>query len=526
MGDRRNAEDDLSGTELKQRLAAILAADVAGYSRLMAEDERATVAALDEARGVFRRFIESNQGRVVDMTGDSVLAIFDTATGAVSASMAIQSELGSAATAVPQSRQMRFRIGVHLGDVMEKADGTIYGDGVNIAARLESLADPGGTAVSAAVRAAQRNQPMSVFEDLGEHEVKNIVHPVHAYRVTTDDAAPGAGDAQTVRAPPLALPDKPSIAVLPFDNMSGDPEQEFFADGVSESITAVLSRIRSFFVIARNSAFRYKGKAVNIVDIGRELGVRYLLEGSVQKAGNRLRITVQLVDAVANAHIWADRVDGTLEDLFDLQDRITERVAGALQPSIRLAEIERARRKRPQDLGAYDYTMRAMPFVWALDTNACENALQLLAQALSIDADYPLALSLAGWCHAQRMVYNWTEDLDAESAAALRHAERAAELSGDDPLILAVLGAVHTFLRNYGTARIMLERAVKLDPNAAWAWSRLGWIENYSDHPERAIEYFERALRLSPFDPMNFNNYVGMGSANEIAERYEAAITL
>ncbi|MBI3527354.1 MAG: adenylate/guanylate cyclase domain-containing protein [Betaproteobacteria bacterium] len=511
---------------MKQRLAAILAADVAGYSRLMAADERATVAALDAARGIFRRMVESNQGRVIDMAGDSVLAVFETATGAVNAAIAVQKELGSAAEKVPENRQMRFRIGVHLGDVMEKADGTVYGDGVNIAARLESLAEPGGTVVSEAVQTAQRDRLPTVFEDMGEHTVKNIAHPVRAYRVRIEGTVGGAGAAPEGHGAPLVLPDKPSIAVLPFNNMSGDPEQEFFADGVVEAITATLSRIRSFFVIARNSAFRYKGRAVNVPEVGRELGVRYLLEGSVQKAGNRLRITVQLIDAVANAHIWADRVDGTLEDLFELQDRITEQVAGALQPSIRLAEIERARRKRPQDLGAYDYTMRAMPLVWALEMEASENALKLLGQALAIDPEYPLALSLAGWCHAQRMVYNWTDDIDAARSAALSHAEKAAELSGDDPLILAVLGAVHTFLRNYGTARIMLERAVALDPNAAWAWSRLGWVENYSDHPERATEYFQRALRLSPLDPMNFNNYVGMGSANEVAERYEEAVAL
>ena len=517
----------MTDTEMRQRLAAILAADVAGYSRLMAADERATVAALDAARGVFRRIIESNQGRVIDMAGDSVLAVFETATGAVNAAINVQTELGAAAALVPENRQMRFRIGVHLGDVMEKADGTVYGDGVNIAARLESLAEPGGTVVSAAVQAAQRNRLPTAFEDMGEHTVKNIAHPVRAYRMRVDDAIAGTAAAPEERgAPPLTLPDKPSIAVLPFNNMSGDPEQEFFADGVVEAITATLSRIRSFFVIARNSAFRYKGRAVNVPEVGRELGVRYLLEGSVQKAGNRLRITVQLIDAVADAHIWADRVDGTPEDLFELQDRITERVAGALQPSIRLAEIERVRRKRPQDLGAYDYTMRAMPLVWALEMEASENALKLLGQALAIDPEYPLALSLAGWCHAQRMVYNWTDDVDAARNAALSHAEKAAELSGDDPLILAVLGAVHSFVRNHGTARIMLERAVALDPNAAWAWSRLGWVENYSDHPERAIEYFQRALRLSPLDPMNFNNYVGMGSANEIGQHYDEAVAL
>ena len=511
---------------MRQRLAAILAADVAGYSRLMAADERATVSALDTARGVFRRLIESNQGRVVDMAGDSVLAVFDTASGAVNAALAVQQELAQAAQALPEERRMRFRIGVHLGDLMEKADGTVYGDGVNIAARLEALAEPGGITVSETVEMAQRSRSAVAFEDQGEHAVKNIAHPVRAFRVRT--AGEGAAPATTPRArPALTLPDKPSIAVLPFDNMSGDSEQEFFADGVVEAITATLSRIRSFFVIARNSAFLYKGKSVDVQQVGRELGVRYVLEGSVQKAGRRLRITVQLIDATTGAHVWADRVDGTLEDVFELQDKITERVAGSLQPSIQLAEIERARRKRPQDLGAYDFTMRAMPLVWVLEKRASEEALELLGQALALEPEYPLALSLAGWCYAQGSVYGWTDDAGLARSSALKHAEKAAELgSSDDPLILAVLGAVHCFLRNIGTARVMLERAVTLDPNSAWAWSRLGWVENYSDRPERAVPHFERALRLSPLDPMNFNNYVGMASASEIAERYDEAVAL
>jgi adenylate cyclase len=513
-----------SGADLKQRLAAILAADVFGYSRLMAADDRATVEALDVARRLFRERIESNRGRVIDMAGDSVLAVFETAAGAVSTALTIQRDLQARCREVPEDRRMRFRIGVHMGDVIEKEDGSVYGDGVNIAARLEGLAEPGGISVSESIRTAVKGKIAATFADQGEQTVKNIADPVRAYKVRPEgNAAPPSPSLGDV---PLALPDKPSIAVLPFDNMSGDREQEYFADGVVEAITATLSRIRSFFVIARNSAFRYKGKPISVPEVGRELGVRYILEGSVQKAGNRLRITVQLIDAVADVHIWADRVDGALEDLFDLQDRITERVAGALQPSIRLAEIERARRKRPQDLGAYDYTMRAMPSVWALEKEASEKALGLLGFALDIDPDYPLALSLAGWCHAQRMVYNWTDDLDAARQAALGHAEKAAELSGDDPLILAVLGAVHTFLRNHGTARIMLERAVSLDPNAAWAWSRLGWVDNYSDHPDQGIEKFQRALRLSPLDPMNFNNYVGMASSNEVAERYEEAVAL
>src|ERR1700730_1920718 len=371
---------------MRQRLAAILAADAVGYSRLMATDERATVSALDAARGIFRRLIESNQGRVVDMAGDSVLAVFETASGAVSAALTVQKELAQAAEPLPEERRMRFRIGVHLGDVIEKADGTVYGDGVNIAARLEALAEPGGITVSETVQMAQRNRSAVAFEDQGEHAVKNIVHLLRAFNVRGADE--GAAAASSPRAKPaLALPDKPSIAALPFDNMSGDPEQEFFADNVVETITATLSRIRSFFVIARNSAFLYKGKGVDVQQVGRDLGVRYVLEGSVQRAGSRLRISVQLIDTANGAHVWADRVDGTLEDVFDLQDRITERVAGALQPSIRLAEIERARRKRPQDLGAYDYTMRAMPLVWVLEKSASEEALELLAQALVIEPE-------------------------------------------------------------------------------------------------------------------------------------------
>jgi adenylate cyclase len=255
------------------------------------------------------------------------------------------------------------------------------------------------------------------------------------------------------------------------------------------------------------------------------LGVAYLLEGSVQKAGNRLRIIVQLIETEGGAHVWSSRFDGAIDDFFDLEDRITEQVAGALQPSIRIAEIERSRRKRPQDLGSYDFTMRAMPHVWALEKEESAKALELLEKALVIDPEYPLALSLAGWCHAQRSVYNWADDIAGSQASARSLAERAAEMSSDDPVILAVLGAVHTFLRNYGTARVLLDRAVTLDPNAAWAWSRLGWLENYADQPqkEKAIGNFERALRLSPIDPMNFNNHVGIGSAHEVAQEFDEA---
>jgi adenylate cyclase len=337
---------------------------------------------------------------------------------------------------------------------------------------------------------------------------------------TTPAVAPAAAAARV--QPPL--PDKPSIAVLPFSNMSGDHDQDHLADGVVEAISSALSRIRSFFVIAQSSAFAYKGQAANVRDVGRELGVAYLLQGSVQRAGARIRINVQLVETEGGANVWTGRHDGTLDDIFDLQDRIAEQVAGALQPSIRIAEIERSRRKRPQDLGAYDYAMRAMPHVWALEREESAKALELLDKALEIDPDYPLALSLAAWCHAQRSVYTWAADIEASQALALTLAERAAELSSDDPLILAVLGVVQTFVHNLGTARVLLERAVAIDSNAAWAWSRLGWIDTYSNRPEQAIEKFERALRLSPLDPMNFNNYAGIGSAHEISGDYDQAV--
>jgi adenylate cyclase len=332
-------------------------------------------------------------------------------------------------------------------------------------------------------------------------------------------------------APPVpksAAPvsERPSICVLPFENMSGDPEHGYLADGIVESITAALSRVRQFFVIARASAFAYKGKAANVCDIGRQLGVAYVLEGSVQTAGARIRISVQLVETEGGANVWTGRHDGTLDDIFDLQDRISEQVAGELQPSIRVAEIERSRRKRPQDLGAYDYAMRALPHVWVLEEEGSAKALELLGKALEIDPDYPLALSLAAWCHAQRSVYTWAADVDESQALALTLAERAVELSGDDPLVLAVLGAVHTFTHNLGTARVLLERALAIDPNAAWTWSRLGWIDVYSDRPKEAIEKFERALRLSPLDPMNFNNYAGIGAAYEVEGDHQRAADL
>jgi adenylate cyclase len=497
---------------VERRLAAILAADVVGYSRMVAADEAGALGAVREARTqVLDPCFGEHGGRVVKTTGDGLLAEFPSAVDALRCAMAIQNAMEA------RECDLKLRIGVNVGDVViEGSD--ILGDGVNIAARLEGVAEPGGVAISGAVREYIVGRVEGAFRDGGRRELKNIDRPIAIWLWS-----PERTTATPERHAP-ELPDKPSIAVLPFDNMSGDPEQEYFADGVVEALTAALSRIRAFFVIARNSAFAYKGKPMNVRDIGRELGVAYVLEGSVQRAGGRVRITVQLIETHAGAHIWAEKYDGSLDDIFDLQDRITEQVAGALQPSIRLAEVERARRKRPQDMGAYDYTMRAIRHVWMLEKDEATRALELLDKALEIDPDYPLALGLAAWCHAQRSVYNWVEDIEATRTRSLAYAEKAANLSADDPLILAVLGAAHTFSRNFGTARVLLERAVALDPNSAWAWSRIGWLEAYADRPEEAKAHFEKALRLSPLDPLNFNNYVGLASACHVAgEDNEAA---
>ena len=515
----------LPSERVQRRLAAVLAADVAGYSRLMGRDEERTLAQLKTLRKtLFDPAIASHRGRIVKTTGDGMLVEFASAVDAARCAVQVQQEMINRSAGESPDLRIEFRIGIHVGDIIIDED-DIFGDGVNIAARLEGIAEPGGICISDDAYRQIRGKIDIAFEDIGKQALKNIAEPMPAWkaRVSGEAAPPVRSDSSPARTQVLTLPDKPSIVVLPFDNMSAEPGQDYLADGIVEAITAALSCIRSFFVIARSSAFTYKGRATNARDVGKELGVAYLLEGSVQKAGNRLRIIVQLIETEGGAHVWSSRFDGAIDEFFDLEDRITEQVAGALQPSIRIAEIERSRRKRPQDLGSYDFTMRAMPHVWALEKDESAKALELLEKALTIDPEYPLALSLAGWCHAQRSVYNWADDIAESQAMARSLAERAAEMSGDDPVILAVLGAVHTFVRNHGTARVLLERAVAIDPNAAWAWSRLGWLENYADQPPKAIANFERALRLSPIDPMNFNNYVGMGSAHEVAQEYHKA---
>ncbi len=497
---------------MERRLAAIMAMDIVGYSSLMERDEAGTLATLKMMRRkLVGPAVVRHNGRVVKMMGDGALIEFSSVVDAVESAVDIQRTLADKAADAP-----KLRIGINLGDII--IDGNdIYGDGVNVAARLEALADPGGVCVSSIVRDSLVNRVDEDFSDVGEHQFKNIERPIRAYHW------PKRKEASKGR-PALAKPDKPSIVVLPFDNMNANSEQEYFADGIVEALTAALARVRSFFVIARNTAFTYKGRQFDLRDVGRELGVGYALEGSVQRAGSRIRITAQLIETENGAHIWAEKFDGSLDDIFELQDSITEKVAGALQPSIQLAEIERTGRKRPQEFGAYDFTMQALPLCWHLEREETAKALELLEKALQIDPKYPLALSLTAWCHAQASVYNWTDDIEGAKARALKMAEEAASLSGDDPLILTVLGTAHTIVRNNGTARILLERAVSIDPNAAWAWSRLGWLEAYDDNCDPAIAHFEKSRRLSPFDPLTFNTYVGMASAYQGAGRFDEAV--
>ncbi|WP_246776558.1 tetratricopeptide repeat protein [Microvirga sp. VF16] len=358
------------------------------------------------------------------------------------------------------------------------------------------------------------------FEDRGEYRFKNIGRPIKVYCLL-EGLNPSALSAEPRSVSSYA--DRPSIAVLPFVNLSKDPEQEYFADGIVEDIIAALSRFKSFFVIARNSAYAYKGRNVSVSQIGRELGVRYVLEGSVRRSDKKIRITAQLVDAVSGMHLWAEHYDGVIADVFDLQDQITASVVGSIQPSIRAAEIERARRKRPENLDAYDLVMRSLPYVWALECEANKEATRLLDKALLLDPGYPLALSLAAWCRGQQIVYNWSKNVQEDKRETLRQAQAAAAIAHDDPFILTVLGAALTITREHQRAASMLDRALSLDPNSAWAWNRSGWLHNYRDNPEVAIEHFERSLRLSPFDPMAFNCEMGIGCAHFIARRYDQA---
>jgi adenylate cyclase len=521
----------VSETGFKQRLVAILAADAAGYSRLMADDERATVVALDSARAAFGNRIESNQGRVIDMAGDSVLAIFETAIGAVTAALDIQSDIDHLCRELPEHRRLLFRIGIHLGDVIEKGDGTVYGDGVNISARLQALASGGGIVASDAVRGAVHGKVKASLVDLGEQRVKNISHPVRAFEMHEGTTSLLATSAPTG----LVHREAPTLAVLPFTNMSGDPEQDYFADGMVEEITTALARMRWLFVIARNSSFVYKGRAVGIKQVGSELGARYVLEGSVRKSGSRVRITGQLIEAESGHHVWAERFDATLEDMFDLQDRIAESIVNAIEPNVRRAEIERVRVKPTSDLQAYDMMMRALPGVMPAASGAGrDEALDFIRRALEKDPRYALAKGLgASLCTAKFLLDGG--DVDCLKLG-LRYAEEALSESNDDPTVLAYAGMTlgtlgyrergHRVLGfRYDEAERAIERALSLSPNLLVVQVCAGQVRSVLGDGDKALEHFQRAMRISPLDPGTGGFIASVGSAHLVAGRFEEALS-
>jgi adenylate cyclase len=509
----------VSGADQRKRLVAILAADAAGYSRLMAGDESATVAALDAARAVFRTQIESTQGRVIDMAGDSVLAVFELATGAVTAALAIQQVLNSDHSDVPADRRMQFRIGVHLGEIIEKADGTVYGDGVNIAARLEGLAEPGGIAISESIRSAVKGKVSAGFNDLGEQTVKNIAEPVRAFRVTSAEAdAPRQKPALADND--LPLPDKPSLAVLPFTNMSGDPEQEYFADGITEDIITDVSKISGLFVIARNSSFAFKKQSVDIKEVGRKLGVRHVLEGSVRKVGMKVRINVQLIDAQSGGHIWAERFDRSLEDIFEIQDEVTQRIVEALKVS--LTGGERARR---QDLGkvnaeAYDYLIRARSCLLQFNPDALREARAMVERAIAIDPGLKHAYAYLAIIYDSEYVNDWNNPAPDHREQALALARKACEGNEDDPIPQQILAVALLWLKRLDEAEAAARRALALDPNFSEAHGGLGNVLHFAGQHEQAIESFERALRLDP----QFHLWIhARGRAQFALKRYDEA---
>jgi adenylate cyclase len=502
---------------VERRLAAILAADVAGYSRLMGADEEGTLAALKALRRELADpKIKGHRGRIVKTTGDGLLVEFGSVVDAVRCAVEVQQGMAERNAEVSEEKRIEFRIGINLGDIIR--DGRdIFGDGVNIAARLEALADPGSICVSQVVHDQVRDKLDLAFEDMGEQHVKNIARPVHVWRLPL--GAKPAGSASV----PLSLPNKPSIAVLPFQNLSGDPEQEYFADGMVEEIITALSRIRWLFVIARNSSFTYKGKAVDVKQVARELGVGYVLEGSVRKAGNRVRIIGQLIEAETGAHLWADRFDGSLEEVFDLQDQVATSVAGVIEPALQASEIRRAVRKPTSDLTAYALCLRAQPLFWSLGKSGILEALTLFEQAIGRDPQYGPALGWAAMCRLHLEINDWSEERERNRSIGMDYARRALLAGEEDAATLANAAYVlAAFGEDLDTMLGIVDRALALNPSFARGWYQSGNMESWAGDHDAAIERLETSLRLSPRARVGSQPYI-LGRAYFYKRQFEQA---
>jgi adenylate cyclase len=501
---------------VERKLAAILATDVAGYSRLIGLDEEGTLARLKaHRRELIDPKIAEHHGRIVKTTGDGMLVEFASVVDAVRCAVDVQRRMTERNAEVPADKRIELRVGINLGDII--VDGAdIHGDGVNIAARLEGISEPGGICISEDAHRQVQDKAGVEFANMGEQYLKNIARPVRAYGVRFGESAPSR--------PVLALPDKPSIAVLPFQNISGDPEQEYFADGMVEEIITALSRFRQLFIIARNSSFAYKGKSPDIRQVGRELGVRYVLEGSVRKAANRLRITGQLVDASTGAHLWADRFDGSLEDVFELQDHVTASVVGAIAPKLEQAEIERAKRKPTESMAAYDYYLRGMPNLYQRTRESIDEALRMFYRAIELDPDFASAHGMATRCYCTRKASNWMTDREQEIAETARLARRAVALGRDDAAALANGGfSLAYVVGEFDDGAAFIDRALALNPNLAVGWLCSGAVRIWLGEPDLAIEHLARAMRLSPLDPLIAMMQSETAYAHFFAGRYNEA---
>ena len=499
----------------KRKLTAILSADVKGYSRLMCEDEVETIQTLTAYRELMANLIQQHQGRVVDYPGDNLLAEFGSVVDAVQCAVEIQQELKAKNAKLPESRKMEFRIGINLGDVIVSGE-QIYGAGVNIAARIEGLAEGGSIAISGTVYDQVKNKLSLVYEYLGEQDVKNISEPVRVYRIRleTDVAVPGVSRG-------LKLPDKPSIAVLPFDNMSGDPEQGYFSDGITEDIITDLSKVSGLFVIARNSSYTYKGKAVKVEDVGRELGVKYVLEGSVRKANDRVRITAQLVDSSTGGHLWAERYDRDLKDIFALQDEVTQKIVSALEVRLKEDECECKLCEYTCTIDSYDAYLQGLEHFNRLTEEANIQARRMFEKSIDLSPEFVPAYALLARSHLVEWSLGWSMDLQSLERA-FQLCRRAIDLDDSTPEAHRVLGCVYLWKKQHKKAIDELKRAIALDPNSADGYASLGDILSWAGRPKEAIEQTKKAMRLNPIYPPYYLWY--LGHAYFLTGQYEEAI--
>ncbi len=506
----------------ERRLTTILAADVVGFSRLMGADEGGTFSALKAHREeLFEPKSRQYGGRTVKLMGDGTLMEFASVVDAVLFAVEVQCAMREQNADVPAERQLVYRIGINIGDIIVEGD-DIYGDGVNIAARLEGLSEPGGICVSRNVFNQVKNKIEVGFEDLGDQQVKNIEEPVRVYKVTTGPRERLKGDLAIVASATARAAEKPAIAVLPFDNMSGDPEQEYFADGITEDLITELARFQNLVVIARNSTFTYKGKATRIKDVARDLGVHYVVEGSVRRAGNRVRVTVQLIESKSEKHVWAERYDRELTDIFEIQDEVTKAIIGALPSRLEAADIERIKRKPPQDMAAYDYVLRSKILHHHGTKEANAEALQVLDKAIEVDPDYAQAYAWKACTLRQAILRGYAEEPDAFNAQRIENAEKALALDENDMECLRILCEIHMEQEDLDKAEHYHDRAFALNPNDPRMLAQRGELMVWLGRPEEGVEWVQRAMQLDPFGASGFAHL--LGRALRADRRYEDAI--